>query len=308
LIGPALAGQVADHVGWRWVFLGLLPVVALAGAITLPAVRRIAAPPNDHPEPIAILDAFRVAGGSGLVLAGLTVASALPTAGLVLAGALVGVPAFVRLVPPGTLRARPGLPAAVLARGVLTFAFFGADAYVPFTVSTIRGGSATMAGLALTSATLTWTAGSWVQERKVATVGPRRLIRTGLVFIALGIVAMATLLLRAIPVWLGPVAWGVAGFGMGIAYPPISLVVLQKAKPGQEGRASAAMQIADVLGTALGTGVGGAAVALGHGRGWDPRAGVALAFAIALAVGVAALGVARRLPRSLTPSAPEGAR
>jgi MFS family permease len=303
LIGPALAGLVADHIGWRWVFLGLLPVVVLAGVLTLPAVRRIAPPPNDEPSPIAIIDALRVAGGSGLVLAGLTVASPGSTAGLIVVGALVGVPAFLRLVPPGTLRARPGLPAAVLARGLLTFAFFGADAYVPFTLSTIRGASATMAGVALTAATLAWTVGSWVQERKVATVGPRRLIRIGLGFIAAGIAGMATLFFNATTVWFGPVAWAVAGFGMGVAYAPISLVVLQEAKPGQEGRASAAMQISDVLGTAFGTGVGGAAVALGHGRGWDSRVGVALAFGIAAAVGLAALGVARRLPDSLATAA-----
>ena len=43
-------------------------------------------------------------------------------------GAVVGVRAFLRLVPPGTVRLAPGLPAAIATRGILTFAFFGADA------------------------------------------------------------------------------------------------------------------------------------------------------------------------------------
>lgn len=41
LIGPALAGLVADHLGWRWVFLGLVPLMLLATALALPALRRI---------------------------------------------------------------------------------------------------------------------------------------------------------------------------------------------------------------------------------------------------------------------------
>ena len=39
----------------------------------------------------------------------------------------VGGRAFTRLVPPGTLRLAPGLPAAVAIRGLVTFAFFGTD-------------------------------------------------------------------------------------------------------------------------------------------------------------------------------------
>ena len=32
LAGPAVSAEVARLFGWRWVFLGLLPVVAVAGA------------------------------------------------------------------------------------------------------------------------------------------------------------------------------------------------------------------------------------------------------------------------------------
>ena len=31
LAGPALSAEVAHLFGWRWVFLGLLPLVAIAG-------------------------------------------------------------------------------------------------------------------------------------------------------------------------------------------------------------------------------------------------------------------------------------
>jgi len=299
LIGPAAAGLVADHVGWRWVFLGLLPVVLGAGILAFPAVRGVPGPPRGEAVPIPVLDAIRVAAGAGVVLAGLTVAAPPATTGLLLVGGLLAVPAFLRLVPPGTMRARAGLPAAVLARGLLTFAFFGADAYVPYTMASIRGTSATAAGLTLTCSTLLWTAGAWVQERRVATWGPRRCIGAGLVFVVAGIVLVAGLLLPGTTVLLGPVAWSIAGFGIGLAYAPITLSVLHEAEPGQEGRATAGMQLTDVLGIALGTGVGGAAVALGHANGWDPRVGVALAFAVSVAAAAAGLAIVPRLTPSL---------
>ena len=50
---------------------------------------------------------------------------------LALVGSLLAVPAFLRLVPHGTLRLAGPLPAAVGTRGVLTFAFFGVDADAP---------------------------------------------------------------------------------------------------------------------------------------------------------------------------------
>jgi MFS family permease len=344
LAGPALSGFVADRVGWRWVFLGLLPLVAMAGVLTVPKVGHLGPPaddgsgdrsgdgsgdrsasageadlgselgsevgsdcnPGSNPNPGSgpgpagsaglLVNAIRLAAGAGLLLAGLTVASVLLSIALVAAGLAIGVPSFIRLVPTGTLRARPGLPAAVLTRGILTFAFFGADAFVPFTLTSIRGASATTAGIALTCSALTWTTGSWVQERQLLRLGPRRLIVAGFGCVLVAIVGFATLLLHSVPLVFGPVMWGISGFGMGLAYAPISVTVLHEAEPGTEGGASAGLQLTDVLGVALGTGICGAAVALGHTSGWDPRLGLLIAFGLTAAVAVCGMAAARRLP------------
>jgi MFS family permease len=120
------------------------------------------------------------------------------------------------------------------------------------------------------------------------------MVRIGLVIILAGIAGMALMLLPAVPVAEGLAAWTVAGLGMGLAYSPLSLMMLQKALPGQEGQASASLNLADVLGTAIGIGVGGAAVAAAAGR--DLRVGLAAAFAIAAAVGLVALAFTGRLP------------
>ena len=84
---------------------------------------------------------------------------------LILAGGAVGLPAVRRLVPPGTLTARPGLPATILIRGLLTFTFFGADAYVTLAITAERHRSPVVASIAVTGATLAWTAGAWMQAR-----------------------------------------------------------------------------------------------------------------------------------------------
>ena len=92
--------------------------------------------------PLALVVAF----GAGLVTLGLTVGEPLPTIALTAIGLVVGIYALRRLTPPGTLVARPIMPAAVLLRGILTFAFFSVDAFVALTLVNWRGLSATEAG------------------------------------------------------------------------------------------------------------------------------------------------------------------
>jgi len=305
LAGPVVSAEVAHLFGWRWVFLGLLPIVAVAGSIAVPALIRLGPPSSVSAQEHRLSDGVRTAVGAGLILAGLTLAAGSGAIagglGLIVAGGVVGLPALRRLVPAGTLTARPGLPATILSRGLLTFAFFGADAYVTLTITEVRHRSTVLAGLAVTGATLSWTAGAWAQARLSDTWEGRRLVRTGLVIILAGIAGMALVLQPDVPVAEGLAAWTVAGLGMGLAYAPLSLMMLQKAPPGQEGQASASLNLADVLGTAIGIGVGGAAVAAEQGS--NLHLGVAAAFAAAAAVGIVALAVTRRLPAG-TSSAP----
>jgi MFS family permease len=237
--------------------------------------------------------AFPLAGRTGAVAAG---------SALLAAGGAGGFPALRRLVPPGTLTARPGLPATVLSRGVLTFAFFGADAYVTLAITAVRHRTPVVAGIAVTGATLGWTAGAWVQARLTDRREGRRLVGAGLVIVLAGIAGMALVLWPRVPVAEGLVAWTVAGVGMGLAYAPLSLMMLRLAQPGREGQASASLNLADVLGTAIGIGVGGAAVSATAGS--DLYLGIAVAFAITGAAAIAALALTRRLPAGTSSSAP----
>jgi MFS family permease len=301
IIGPAISGLVAEHVGWRIVFLGLLPLIVIAVGMTLPSLARSrpaeGASARSGPDLRTRLPwALVVALGTALIVGGLTDGRLIPGTPLVLAGLLIGLPAYRRLTPRGTLRVAPGLPAAVLLRGMLTFAFFSADAYVPLALQDWRGLDAATSGIALTAATLSWTAGSWIQARAYARLGARRFVTTGFVAVTAAIIGFALVLSPDVPVIVGVGAWAVAGLGMGLSYSPLSLVTLSEAPSGGEGTATSSLQLSDVLGTALGTGVGGAIIAIaarGAAEGW---VGLAGAFAVATAVAVIGGLLARRLP------------
>ncbi len=299
IVGPGVAATVAHLFGWRWVFLGLIPLVAVTGLLALPALIRLGRPRALPSEEHRVADAIRTAAGTALVLGALGARNVFVGAGLAVIGVVVGFPPLRRLLPAGTLRAAPGLPATILSRGLLTFAFFGADAYVTLTITTVRHHGTLMAGAVVTASTLAWTVGAWIQARLNDQWEGARLVRAGLVLILAGTAGMAWQLRDGVPVWEAFVAWSAAGLGMGLSYAPISLMMLRAAPSGREGWASASLNLADVLGIALGVGVGGAAVAA-VSRGDGPIAGgVVIAFAVAALAAAMALVISRRLPGSL---------
>jgi len=306
LVGPAIAALVAGAVGWRWVFLGLLPLVVAAGLLATLALRGVPRPVATGRPQLPYLPVLGVVAGAGVALASIS-SGRLP---VVIAGALAGgallVVSLRRLTPPGTLTARRGLPATILSRGLLTCSFFAGDAYVPYAITTVRHAPTALGALALTAATMTWTAGSWVQARWITRFGPRRLVRLGEGLVFAGLVLMTITLLPSVPPELGIVAWAIAGFGIGQAYAPLSIATLDRATPGREGRATSSLQLFDVLGQAIGTGVAGAIVA-GGADGLGHRAGVALAYGFALVVSVTSVLAGVRLPSLLTGSETDGA-
>lgn len=304
VLGPALAGIIAQVSTWRAVFLGLIPLIVLSGTLAVAGLRHVpgADPAHALSEHEAAAESVRrlpravvLALAAGLTLAGLSSPIPFIAVALTAAGLLIGVPAFRSLVPAGTLRARGRLPAAILIRGMATFAFFAIDAYISLALVAWRGTTPAEAGLALTAATVSWTAGSWIQARSVVRVGAARFVGVGLATVVLGIVATSLVLLPAVPVLWAVPAFAVTGLGMGLSYSPITLVVLAEAAPGTEGGATAGLQLSDTLGTALGTGVAGAIIAAGARAGAEHWVGLALAFTAGAAVALVGVVLSPRL-------------
>jgi MFS family permease len=303
LLGPFIAAIIAEVFHWRLVFLGLLPLIGIAAVMAAPAIAAIPAAAAVAKEHDVAIDARRrlplaliLAIGAGLIIAGLTDANPWPGIPLIVLGLAIAIPAFARLTPPGTLRAARGMPSAVLLRGILTFAFFCADAYVALAFQEWRGTTAIVAGIALTGATLSWTSGAWIQARFIGRTGPRPLVRTGFLVVGTGILAFGAVLSPAVPIAFGILAWTVAGLGMGFSYSPLSLTVLREAPIETQGASTAGLQLSDVLGTALGTGVGGALIAIGDRQGAEAWVGLAAAFAVGVVAAVIGFSLSGRLP------------
>ena len=301
VVGPAIAGFVAEAFHWRLIFLGLLPMIAIAGAMAYGAMRAIPDQPgaagsaNDGGDAGTRAERRRrygwaliVAIGAAVLTSALLSEDARVLLGAGAVGLAVTVIAFRRLTPVGTLRLARGYPSAVLLRGLLTFAFFSIDINVALLLVEVRDWSAVAAGLALTGATVSWTLGAQVQARTVHRVTAEGYVRIGFPIVALGIAGVALALLPGVPAWIAIPTFALSGFGMGLAYSQFAIIVLRDAPRDAQGSVTAAVSLSDALGTALGTGIAGALLAASLRAGAGPAPG--LAAAIGVGAGVALLG------------------
>jgi MFS family permease len=306
LVGPAVAGQVAEHASWRLVFIGILPPMAVAAWMLLPSLAQLGAPGELQPSRNQaslqrVTASLRLAAGAGLVLFAASLQNVFAVLLAASAGVLLAAPALRALLPTGTFTLRTGLPAAVAVRGLQAFGFFGSEALIPLALSTQRGVPPSLVGLSLTAGALAWVLGAWIQDRAESRSAGSLAQRTmrvllGLLLIAVSIGGVAAVILSpGLPVELVILGWGIGGLGMGLSYPGSTLTALGQASAGEEGTAAASLQVAETVGIAMGTGATGALLAL---AGHTERAmsdGLAWGFVLSVAAILAALAPASRL-------------
>lgn len=297
-IGPAIGGAVAELVSWRATFLMIVPLIPLSGVLTLPAIAQLGPPATSAEGTSRLPAAVRLAFGGGLALGGVATGNALYAIPLVVAGVVAGFPALRQLLPEGTLRARHGMPASIAANSFLNMAFFSADAFIPYLLTTYRGYSSFVAGMALTSATISWTAGSWLQERYALRTSRAARASFGGILVTLGLGATSLVLLDGVPGAVVALTWAVAGLGIGIAYPTFSLEMMAGTPPGREGETSSGMKLTETLAGATGIGIAGGIVAAGEAGGWEGPA-LAGVFLLAGAAGVMTIALSTRISRTV---------
>lgn len=250
LVGPSVGGLVAEHVGWRWVFLGLVPLVLPAAVMLTPALRGSR---RHGPLPRGrTLTAVALAAGAALVVWGIDHRSPLALPGL--AGLAYGLRV---LLPRGALRLRRGLPTVIALRGLLGGTMAGTEAFIPLALVTRHGFSPAEAGVVLTVGALGWSAGSWWQGRS-AGASRARFAVLGAALLATGVAGIAVALYTS--GWAAVPAWVVGGLGMGMAFPTLSVLALDLSAPSEQGANSSALQISDTVGASLALGVAGALV------------------------------------------------
>ncbi len=250
LVGPLLAGLLTAVASWRWVFLGILPLVAAGLLLVLPAVRGLAVPSGD-----AVVDGSRRwwavlvgAGVGALQYAGQRLdALAVPVAAVGLVALVLGLR---RLLPPGTGRAARGLPTVIASRGLLAGAFFGVEALIPLSLSQLHGYSPTAAGIPLTAGAVGWSLASALQGRR-PDLSRVRLLQAGFGLVVTGVGGTALVVVGALGGWTVYGSWAVAGLGMGLGMSSVGVLLLERSPEHRRGVDSAALQIADVTTGAL---------------------------------------------------------
>jgi MFS family permease len=271
IVGPLASGTITEHLGWRWVFIGIPALVVFPLALALPAIRRTASGPADPETPVAPWDRRRIvlalgvsAGAALLQYAGqeLRPLALLPAA----AGLALLVPAVRGLLPRGTWRAARGLPAVILLRGIAAGTFIAAESFIPLMLVSERGLSPTLAGFSLALGGLTWALGSWIQSRPWTEPYRERLVVLSMALIALAIAGAPSVLVESVPAWTVAVVWAFGCFGMGVVISSTSVILMKLSAPEEVGANSAALQISDGLSNVLLLAAGGAAfAALGGG-------------------------------------------
>jgi MFS family permease len=258
LVGPAMAGLVASAFGWRWVFGGIAPLAIGGAALLVPVLRRMPSTARvESSNPNGIVRGLLLAGGLALMQAAAEAVDwwSIP---LLLAGLALGVPPLRSLLPAGALRLARGLPSVIVMRGVLTCAFFGAESYLPLTLTRVHHASPRVVGIPLTLAAIGWSAGSWWQAR-----GKRRPVtrlRAGFAVVAVGVALLIVIASPAVSIWLAVPIWALAGAGMGTAMPTVSVLTLDLSPAATQGANSAALQISDIVGSIIGIAAVGALV------------------------------------------------
>ena len=272
LIGPAIAALVAAAVGWRWVFLGLLPLVIAAGVLVVLALRHVPPPASPGTAAVPYLAALGVVAGAGTALASLS-SGVVPVvaAGGVAGGALLAAlhaPADTTPVPDRTAGAdrhnpQPGAADVLFLRRRRLCPVCDRD----------RQARPDGAGCARADRVDPRPGRPGRGCRPAASPGGGRAVWSGraCAWSPSASARCAVVLLPAVPPALAVAAWALAGAGIGTAYAPLSVTTLDRAAPGEEGRATSALQLCDVLGQAIGTGVAGAIVAAAARHRAPPR-------------------------------------
>jgi MFS family permease len=292
LVGPVIAGFIADQMGWRWVFLSV-PLIAVGSLLLIwEALSRLDGDPAITSDRRRLWWASLTAGGILAVsIAGQRAVAWWP---VLLIGSLALIAVYApRLLPHGTWRGRRGLPSVIATRSLLSAGFFGAETYVPLSLVQHRGLSVSHAGLLLTSAAVLWFSGSWIAANVPALASKTLRVRLGTCCVLLGIGAGFLTLTDAVPVLVIAAIWSIGGLGMGLAASTLGVLLLDHSAPGEQGANSAAMQTSDAVVQSLVLAIGSVVFAVMLGV--DEMTGYVLVFALAAATGALAVASALRL-------------
>jgi MFS family permease len=254
---PLLGGLITDTLGWRWIFFVNVPLCILVFLLGRYALPKSAATDRRRALPVlrALLLAVTVAGLTAAPSASREIAVPLLLIGLAAAVLYVRAErrAEVPIIPTDTWLGRGPVGSSMRASMSYTAAYIGAGVFLPLYLVELRGVSTTEAGLVLSIGGSMWTVGSLVASGRGTGPWPMRMVVGGALLVALAGLSIAVqAAIGSLPLPLIYVAWGAAGFGVGLAMLHLMNWAIVFSPASQSGAVSGAVQTARMLGSAAG--------------------------------------------------------
>jgi MFS transporter, DHA2 family, methylenomycin A resistance protein len=290
IIGPTAGGVLVDAIGWRSIFLMVLPVCILTLILTARSVpesrdrgqRRLDMP--GQALAVMALGALALAAIEGPYWGWLS------NAGIAaLAAAITAAVLFVRrqisgdgaLVPSSMLANRVFATCLAVA-AAMTFGMYAMLFLTPLYLQTVRGTSALLAGIELLPMSVAFLLVSQLSGRIANKFGPRAPMTAGMAMMGIGLLALA-IVHFVDSLLLIEIALLVIGCGLGLNTGPLNAVAVANAPASRSGTASGLVNTARMVGATLGVAVLGAlfaAVAGTTGDAGHMAAGLAPAYSV----------------------------
>ncbi|UFS98279.1 MFS transporter [Nocardia huaxiensis] len=301
LIGPALGGVFAELGAWRWAYGLLLGIALVLAALTRRALPRGGTTAERTPVPVLGLVSLTLAAAafsvSSAVAPGISTAIAL-AAGIVLLAAFltIEVRATVSVLPKFTYTRGNSLKwvyltVAALCAGVMV------ENFVPLFGQRLGGQSPVVAGLLGAALSVGWV----VAQVFSVNLGPghaRRAIRTSPLLLTAGLAAYGLLQTGRAPgivVMLWAAVLFLAGMGIGLAFPHLSVAAMSStADPAEGAKAAAALNTTQLIAYAVSSALAGTLMRLGDTSPVSSARFMILGVAVLTAAGMATALLATR--------------
>lgn len=269
-IGPSVGGVMIDSLGWRSIFILVVPLGAAALALAAVVVTETSDPQERRFE--AAAQVFGAIALGGLAFAAIEVEAAQSLALGALVVAAVALLLFIQverragaeaLVPLNMFRT-PAFSGAVVATAGMTFGMYGVLFLLPLAWQSTGTLAPVEVGLALMPMALIFVVVSPFSGVLGERFGVRLLIGGGEAIVGCGLLVLAaTAGLKSIAGAEAGLA--LTGVGMGLASGPLFGVAAASVSAARSGTAGALINVARMAGATIGVAVLGAAFAVAHG-------------------------------------------
>jgi EmrB/QacA subfamily drug resistance transporter len=272
IIGPTLGGWLVDSIGWRSIFVVVLPLCVAAIALAYRATGESAEPKGRRLDlPGQVLAVIGLAAFTFAAIEGSHRGWTSPPILTLAVVALVAMVGFVAvesytpgpLLPLGYLR-RPPFTAALAVAGLMTFGMYALLLMMPLYFQTVRGATPFTAGLLLLPMSIAFVAVSQSVGLLTNRFGPRLVMTGGMLCMGLGALALGAIGADTRLVVI-EIALLIVGVGLGLNTAPVNGVAVAALTPERSGTASGMLNTARMVGATLGVAILGSVFAVHAG-------------------------------------------